>query len=208
MRSATGERRGYAIIRAMGTLVAIGFGVGLASVAGVRAFLPLALIGLSGALGLFGLPASLELLSEWPVVGTLFALALVEGGLDKVPSLDPVLAYVQTPVRVVAGAMLFSTALLASLDVAEVPGLVAGAVIAGAIAISKVVLRPSQRGPLGGVSPSFLSLLEDVVALVAGIVAVFVPLLPLVFVAFLLFFFFRVRRRRGRKYGGLRILGD
>jgi hypothetical protein len=187
----------------MGTLVAIGFGVGLASVAGVRAFLPLALIGLSGALGLFGLPASLELLSEWPVVGTLFALALV-----KVPSLDPVLAYVQTPVRVVAGAMLFSTALLASLDVAEVPGLVAGAVIAGAIAISKVVLRPSQRGPLGGVSPSFLSLLEDVVALVAGIVAVFVPLLPLVFVAFLLFFFFRVRRRRGRKYGGLRILGD
>jgi hypothetical protein len=27
-------------------------------------------------------------------------------------------------------------------------------------------------------------------------------------VAFLLYFYFRVRRRRGRKYGGLRILGD
>jgi hypothetical protein len=25
---------------------------------------------------------------------------------------------------------------------------------------------------------------------------------------FMLFFFYRVRRRRGRKYGGLRILGD
>jgi hypothetical protein len=27
-------------------------------------------------------------------------------------------------------------------------------------------------------------------------------------VAFLLFFYYRVRRRRGRKFGGLRILGD
>jgi len=37
---------------------------------------------------------------------------------------------------------------------------------------------------------------------------VYVPLVPLALVAFLLFYFFRVRRRRGRKYGGLRILGD
>jgi hypothetical protein len=29
-----------------------------------------------------------------------------------------------------------------------------------------------------------------------------------VLVAFLLYFYYRVRRRRGRKYGGLRILGD
>jgi hypothetical protein len=55
---------------------------------------------------------------------------------------------------------------------------------------------------------SFLSLVEDAVALLGGVLAVFVPLVPLVLVAFLLFFFFRVRRRRGRKYGGLRILGD
>jgi hypothetical protein len=27
-------------------------------------------------------------------------------------------------------------------------------------------------------------------------------------VAFMLFFYYRVRKRRGRKYGGLRILGD
>ena len=53
-----------------------------------------------------------------------------------------------------------------------------------------------------------MSTFEDVVALVGGVIAVFVPLVPLVLAAFLLFFFFRVRRRRGRKYGGLRILRD
>ena len=58
------------------------------------------------------------------------------------------------------------------------------------------------------VSVSFLSLFEDVVALVGSVVAVFVPLVPLLLVAFLLFFLFRVRRRRGRQYAGLRILRD
>jgi hypothetical protein len=44
--------------------------------------------------------------------------------------------------------------------------------------------------------------------LVGGALGFFVPYLPLLLVAFLLFFYYRVRRRRGRKYGGLRILGD
>jgi uncharacterized membrane protein len=46
------------------------------------------------------------------------------------------------------------------------------------------------------------------VAVVGGILAILVPLVSLLLVAFLLFFFYRLRRRRGRKYGGLRILGD
>jgi hypothetical protein len=35
-----------------------------------------------------------------------------------------------------------------------------------------------------------------------------IPLVPLFVVGFLIFFYFRIRMRRGRKYGGLRILGD
>jgi hypothetical protein len=46
------------------------------------------------------------------------------------------------------------------------------------------------------------------VAVFGGVVGFFLPLVPLLFVGFLLFFFNRIRKRRGRKYGGLRILGD
>jgi uncharacterized membrane protein YphA (DoxX/SURF4 family) len=53
-----------------------------------------------------------------------------------------------------------------------------------------------------------LSVFEDVVALVGGILGFFVPFVSVLLVAFLLFFYYRVRRRRGRKFGGLRILGD
>ena len=195
----------------MEMILTAGIGVGLSSVAGIRAYLPLALVGLFAALGLFVPPEPLGILGSWAVVGALFVLTLLESVLDKVPVLDPVLDYVQTPVRIASGAVLFSVALGAGLDVSALPELAIGAAIAGVVAISKLVLRPSAKvagASAAGVSTPFLSLFEDAVALVGGAVAVFVPFLPLALVAFLLFFFFRVRRRRGRKYGGLRILRD
>ena len=192
----------------MEMLLAVGIGIGLASVAGVRAFLPLVLVGLFARLGLFALPAPFGFLDDWPVIGALAALALLESGLDKVPALNPVLDYLETPLRIVSGAILFAAALQEGIDVGALPELAAGGVIAGLVAVLKVILRPVANAASAGVSASFLSLVEDAVALLGGIIAVLVPLVPLALVALLLFFFFRVRRRRGRKYGGLRILGD
>ena len=192
----------------METLLAIGSGVGLSSVAGVRAYLPLALVGIFARLGLFEVPAPFDLLGDWLVIGVLLALAFVESGLDKIPALDTVLDVVQTPIRIVAGAVLFSAALGAGLDVGAIPELDAGGGIASTVGVLKAVLRPPANAASAGVSAPFLSTIEDVVAVVGGVLAVLVPLVPLLLVAFLLFFFYRVRKRRGRKYGGLRILGD
>jgi Domain of unknown function (DUF4126) len=192
----------------METLLATGTGIGLSSVSGVRAFLPLALVGIFARFGLFELPRPFDLLDSWLVIMVLLVLSLVESGLDKVSALDSVLDVILTPVRVVAGAVLFSAALGAGLGVDAIPELVVGGAIAGTVAVLKAVLRPSANVTSAGVSAQFLSTLEDVVAVVGGILAVVVPLLPLLLVAFLLFFFYRVRRRRGRKFGGLRILGD
>ena len=193
----------------MEMLLAVGIGIGLASVAGVRAFLPLVLVGLFARLGLFALPAPFDLLDDWAVIGALAVLALLESGLDKVPALDSVLGYVQTPLRIVAGAVLFAAAFLQEgIDVGAIPELAAGGVIAGLVSVLKAILRPAANVASAGVSVPFLSLVEDAVALLGAITAVLVPLVPLALVAFLLLFFFRVRRRRGRKYGGLRILGD
>lgn len=192
----------------METLLATGTGVGLSSVAGLRAYLPLALVGLFARVGLFDLPEAFSFLDDWVVVGALFALALVESVLDKVPALDTAVDVVQTPVRVVAGAVLFSAALEAGLDPAAIPELVAGGGIAGVVAVLKAVLRPPANVSTAGVSAPFLSGIEDVVALAGGVIAVLVPLISLALVAFLLFVFYRIRKRRGKKFGGLRILGD
>ncbi|MDP8948864.1 MAG: DUF4126 domain-containing protein [Actinomycetota bacterium] len=192
----------------METLLATGTGVGLSSVAGVRAYLPLVLVGIFAKLELFELPAPFDLLSNWLVIAALLALALVESGLDKIPALDTILDVIHTPIRIVAGAVLFSAALEAGLDVGAIPELAAGGGIAGAVSVLKAILRPPANAASAGVSAPFLSTFEDVVAVVGGILAVVVPLVPLLLVAFLLFFFYRVSKRRGRKYGGLRILGN
>ncbi|MGB3635917.1 MAG: DUF4126 domain-containing protein [Rubrobacteraceae bacterium] len=192
----------------METLLAAGTGAGLSSVAGLRAYLPLALVGLFARIGLFDLPTAFAFLDNWVVVVTLFALAVVEGVLDKIPALDTAVDVVQTPVRIVAGAVLFSAALEAGLDPAAIPELAAGGGIAGVVAVLKAVLRPPANVSTAGVSAPFLSGIEDVVALVGGIIAILVPLISLALVAFLLFVFYRIRKRRGKKYGGLRILGD
>jgi hypothetical protein len=185
-------------------------GLGLASVAGVRAFVPLALFALFARLGFVESPDILGLQSGWTVVLVLSALALVEIVLDKVRALEPAFGYVMIPIRMVSGAALFATIYEPGtpLDASAAPGLIAGAGIAALVAVLRVTLRPSSRTPAAGVSTAFLSSMEDVVAIIGGAVGLFVPFLPLLFVGFLLFFFNRIRKRRGRKYGGLRILGD
>lgn len=195
---------------AVESLILAGLGVGLASIAGVRAFVPLALLGLFARLGFIVPPDILGLQIGWTVVLVLSALAAVEIVLDKVRALDPAFGYAMIPVRMVAGALLFASMYEPGtlLDAGAAPGLVAGGGIAALVAVLEAILRPSSRSSSVGVSTAFLSAMEDVVAVSGGVVGLFLPFLPLLFVGFLLFFFNRIRKRRGRKYGGLRILGD
>jgi len=197
------------IIARVISLLAIGIGVGLASVAGVRAFLPLALAATLGLLGIFQFAAPFGLSGEWPlVVGGLWVLAVVEVVLDKVRAIERAFNVVMVPVRMASGAVLFAVSAGFELAAEALPWLVAGAAIAGVVAILKVVLRPPAKVASAGVSASFLSLVEDAVAILGSLVGAFVPFVPLLLVAFLLFFFSRLRRRRGRTYRGLRILRD
>jgi len=187
-------------------LLAIGLGVGLPSVAGVRAFLPLALayyMTLPEGSFLFGdLPSGI-------VLAVLAVLAILEIVLDKVRAVERVFNYVMVPVRIVAGALVLALVSSAGGAFSEAaPWLIAGGLVAGAVAVLKVVLRPPAQATSSGVSTSFLSLIEDAVGIVGGLIGLFVPFLPVLLVAFLLFFYARIRKRRGRKFGGLRILGD
>ncbi|HET7480570.1 MAG TPA: DUF4126 domain-containing protein [Rubrobacteraceae bacterium] len=194
-------------MRAVETFLAIGIGVGLASVAGVRAFLPPALASLFALFGLFYVPEQVVGIGPEILLGGLAALAVLEIVLDKVRALERGFNMAMVPVRMASGAVLFAAAMGLDVDMGSLVWLGAGAVIAGVVAVLKLVLRPAL-GNSAGVSGSFLSLIEDAVALVGSAAGCFVPLIPLLLVAFLLFFFYRIRKRRGRRYGGLRILGD
>ncbi len=190
----------------MSEILAVGIGVGLAAAAGVRAYIPVLVVGVFALIGTLALHRPFGVLDGGVALGALVVLALLEVGLDKAGRVSRVLDYVQFPVRMAAGAVLFAVALGVGVGQAAVPELVAGGVIAGIVAALKMVLRPVGGGT--GVSAGFLSLCEDLTGLIGGVVSVFVPYIALALVAFLLFFYYRVKRRRERKYRGLRILGD
>ena len=211
----------------MEILLAVGIGIGLSSVAGVRAFLPLALAALPHSFLLDAPNVLVPFSSSETLLWVLVALAVLECVVDKFAALDRLLNWAMVPVRAAAGVVLFAMVMvvedpfgrvssqgtLQTWTLSEavsplVPWLLAGAAIAGAVAVAKVLLRPPAKAASTGVSPTFLSVFEDVVALVGGILGFFVPFVSVLLVAFLLFFYYRVRRRRGRKFGGLRILGD
>jgi hypothetical protein len=214
----------------MEIFLALGIGIGLASIAGVRAFLPLVAVLSIVLFTAFGNPPFMFMqINNWltlPVIVALLVLLVLESALDKFAALERPLNRAMVPVRALAGAAVFAmvivdrepTALLGPMSTFRAvtlpdglttlaPYLVAGAIIAGAVAVLKALLRPPAKVESSGVSTRFLSVVEDVVALV-GSILLYVPLVPLVLVGFLLFIYYRVRRRRGRKYGGLRILGD
>src|SRR5919112_2699003 len=94
---------GRVIMQAVESLIWAGLlGAGLASVAGVRAFVPLALFALFAQLGLIVAPDFLGLQSGWTVVSAFSALAVIEIILDKVRALEPAFRYIMIPIRVVS----------------------------------------------------------------------------------------------------------
>lgn len=188
-------------------VLAIGLGIGLASLAGVRAFLVPALYMLFAALGVLDPSESGFAVNEWALFGVLAGLSVLEIALDKIRAIERVFNWIMAPIRAVSGALLFGFASGVGVAVNATPWLVVGGVVAGAVAVLKVMLRPPGTVS-SGVSTSFLSLIEDVIGLAGGVLASFVPYAPVALVAFLLFFYARIRKRRGRKFGGLRILGD
>jgi uncharacterized membrane protein len=188
----------------------VGMGAGLATLSGLRAFLPLAMVGLFARHQWLSAPdlhgtSFAFLMSPW-LIGTFFVLALLEIVVDKIPVVGTAQDLVATPLRILAGAVLFGAALVHHGTPVTVVGMVAGGAIAGASHGAKSVVRPGAA-TAGATSP-FISLFEDVAAALGTVLVMLLPVVGMLLLLFLLFLIYRILRRRRSKYKGLRILRD
>ncbi len=177
-------------------------GFGLASAAGLNAYIPLLLLGIAGRLGYADLGAPYTLLSSNAGLAVLAILLIVELLADKVPGVDHVNDIINTVVRPAAGGLLFVTSAGAGqLD----PTLAAmlGLVTAGSVHATKAGFRPLVTATTGGLGNPVVSVIEDILALVGTIMAIFAPLLVGLFLIALivvaLVFWRRLRARRARR---------
>ncbi|GIF71210.1 DUF4126 domain-containing protein [Asanoa siamensis] len=194
-------------------------GAGLATSAGLNAYIPLLAIGLlSRYTDVVALPAGWSWLGNGWVILILSGLLAIEVVADKVPVLDSANDVVQTVVRPTAGGLAFGAG--TSTATVSDPGsffgshqwvpVAVGVLLALGVHGIKATARPVINVGTGGVGAPVASTLEDVASVVMSVVALVLPLLILIFLVGLVLFFVWVLRRRGararaRSSGGQRV---
>lgn len=184
-------------------------GAGLASAAGLNAYIPLLLVGLSSRfLDWIQLPPAWAWLeNEWVLVilGVLFVIEVVA---DKIPAVDSVNDWIQTIVRPAAGGILFGTGTSSETVAVTDPAaffasnqwvpIVVGIVLALVVHAGKTFTRPAANVVTAGFAAPVLSTIEDIWSVVLSVLAIVFPILVIVgiggLVAGLVVLFRRMRR--------------
>jgi len=164
--------------------------LGSAWTSGINLYATVAVLGLLQRFGATRLPGGLEVLDNWWIIGIAGFLYLVEFVADKVPYVDSVWDVIHTFIRVPAGAIV-AYAATSNLD----PSVsVIACLLGGGLAFSshgtKAALRATANLSPEPVSNWALSFIEDGIAIIGSILAVFAPvIIAVVLVVFLLIFF-------------------
>jgi hypothetical protein len=185
-------------------------GIGLATSAGLNAYIPLLMIGLLGRFtGLITLPGGWQWLENGWVLGILIVLLAIEVVADKIPLVDHVNDIVQTVVRPTAGGLAFGAASSSSTVTVSNPAeffstnqwvpIVAGMVISFVVHGMKATARPVVNATTAGFGAPVASTTEDIFSVVMSFVAILFPFLIIFFLIALFGMFFLIRRRRRRK---------
>jgi hypothetical protein len=185
-------------------------GFGLATAAGLNAYIPLLALGLlSRFTDLVTLPHAWAWLENGWVMSIVAALLVVEVVADKIPALDSVNDAIQTFVRPTAGGIVFGSGTAAQTSAVTDPGafaqtgqwipVVVGVVVALVVSLTKSAVRPAANVATAGVAAPVLSTIEDVTSIGLVFVAILIPVLVLVALAALAWAVLTLLRRRRRR---------
>ena len=185
-------------------------GFGLATAAGLNAYIPLLALGLlSRFTDLVTLPHGWAWLENGWVMTIVAALLVVEVVADKIPALDSINDAVQTFVRPTAGGIVFGSGTAAQTAAVTDPGAFAhtgqwipvaiGVVTALVVSLTKSTVRPAANVATAGMAAPVLSTVEDIFSVGLVFAAILIPVLVLVAVVALVWAAMRIVRRRRLK---------
>ncbi|WP_370333254.1 DUF4126 domain-containing protein [Mycolicibacterium hippocampi] len=184
-------------------------GFGLATAAGLNAYIPLLLLGLlSRFTDLVTLPQAWAWLENGWVMAIVAALLLAEVIADKIPALDSVNDVVQTLVRPTAGGIVFGSGTASQTSAVTDPGafaqsgqwipVVTGVVVALVVSLTKSTVRPAANVATAGTAAPVLSTAEDFTSIALVFAAILFPVLVLVALVALVWVAAKLIRSRRR----------
>ena len=163
--------------------------LGTAWTSGINLYATVAVLGLLQRFGATKLPGGLDILDNWWIIGVAGFLYAVEFFADKIPYVDTVWDAVHTFIRVPAGAIVaYAATNQMDAGVATIAGLLGGGLAFSSHGTKAAVRAGANLSP-EPVSNWVLSIVEDVIAFVGTILAVFAPvLIAIVLFVFVIFF--------------------
>jgi hypothetical protein len=182
-----------------GLVIALLAGVGVAASAGLRAFLPLFVIGLAARVGLVTLKPGGEWLAGNLALICLGTATVLEILGDKIPVLDHALDAIGTAIRPIAAAFgAYAVLVHWPTPYAQIVALLLGALALGVSLVKAKLRLGSSAATLGHANP-VLSTAEDATATTLVLAALFAPLLAFVLVAAVVGIAAAWRRRRATR---------
>jgi len=156
----------------------LSMGLALAATCGLRAFLPLFVVSLLAFLGKLEVSESFAWMAQPVAVGGLGLAVILEMAGDKFPIVDHFLDAAGVVIKPIA-AMVATASVMTELDpmVTAVIGLVLGGSLAQGVHLVKAKLRLLSSALTATIANPFISLVEDIFALVATALALLMPIL-------------------------------
>lgn len=185
-------------------------GLGLASAAGLNAYIPLLAMGLLARFtDLVNLPPGWAWLENGWVMVIVAVLLTIEVVADKIPALDSVNDAIQTVVRPTAGGIVFGAGTASQTAAVTDPGafvtsgqwipIAIGVVVALVMHLTKTAVRPVANVATAGFAAPVLSTVEDATSVGLVFAAILLPVLVLVVLVLIAWAAFALWRRRRRR---------
>lgn len=170
-------------------LSTLSLALGSAWTSGINLYATVSVLGLLQKFAGVKLPGGLEALDNWWIIGIAGGLYIVEFAADKIPYVDSVWDVIHTFIRVPAGAVV-AYAATSQLDPTVT---ISAALLGGGLALAshgtKAAARVTANLSPEPVSNWTLSIVEDIIAFVGTLLAVFAPILvAVILVLFLIGF--------------------
>ena len=160
--------------------VQIAAGIGLASCAGLRAFLPLFVVGASARVGWVHLAEPFAWLDATPALVVLGTAVVAEVLADKVPLVDHVLDSVGLVVKPIAGTLVMASTLSATSPLAAIVlALILGMPAAAGVQLVKAKTRLVSTFATMGAANPVQSFVEDAASFGGCVLCVLLPLVAL-----------------------------
>lgn len=186
----------------------ISLALGTAWTSGINLYATVAVLGLLQRFGATGkLPGGLDVLDNWWIIGVAAFLYIVEFFADKIPYVDSVWDVIHTFIRVPAGAVVAYAATNQTDPTVNTVATLLGGGLAFSSHGTKSALRAAANFSPEPVSNWALSIVEDIIAFVGTILAVFAPFILagvlILFIVFFMWFFPKVYRAVKRLFAAI-----